>query len=69
MVTSRYRIVDDQGNIGIEPLCGMTIAQSNGTYHGRLWVVQTLVTQDSEWQFLAAFRYRLNAEEYMEKRV
>lgn len=67
---SKYRIVEDYGNIGIEPITIEHMPISHGTYHGRLWVVQGTSGQiDDGWNFLAAFRTRDNAEAYVRVRA
>ena len=52
-----YRMVEDQASIGIEPITAETAQVSNGTYHGRVFVVQSCRNEVGDgWEFEAAFR-------------
>ena len=54
-MTTKYRMVTDQANIGIEPF-GERTAVSNGTYHGRVYLVQSCGPGLGDgWSFVAAF--------------
>ena len=63
-MTIKYRMVTDQANIGIEPFFGQA-APSNGTYHGRVYVVQSCGSELGDgWTFVAAFRHHGQAAHF-----
>ncbi len=62
-----YRIVEDQGFIGIEPI-GHRADLSHGTFHGKLFVVQMCASFDDSWQFMAAFPTRGVAYDFVDAR-
>ena len=61
----KYRMVEDQANIGIEPLGFKSAKASNGTYHGRVFLVQSRGPNLGDgWEFRAAFTNEAEALQF-----
>lgn len=65
---TKFRVVEDQANIGVEPLNADTAKISNGTYHGRVHLVQSCGPDVGDgWEFVAAFRNLYDATALRDK--
>lgn len=65
---TKYRVVQDQANIGVEPLNADTAKISNGTYHGRVHLVQSCGPDVGDgWTFVAAFYNSHNADVFCDR--